>query len=75
MLRILLLILVSFSIIACGTWSETARVLRNEKTTSTDEFLVKKRKPLVLPPIIKKFLSQERNHLKLKMKITKLNRY
>ena len=24
--------------------------MRNEKTTTTDEFLVKKRKPLVLPP-------------------------
>ena len=50
MIRIILLVLISFSIIACGTWSETTRVLRNEKKASTDEFLVKKRKPLVLPP-------------------------
>ena len=26
------------------------KVLRNEKTNSTDEFLVKKRDPLILPP-------------------------
>ena len=26
------------------------KVLRNEKTSSTDEFLVKKKEPLVLPP-------------------------
>lgn len=50
MFRIILLIFISFSIVACGSWSETTRVLRNEKKSSTDEFLVKKRKPLVMPP-------------------------
>ncbi|MBL6786090.1 MAG: DUF3035 domain-containing protein [Candidatus Pelagibacter bacterium] len=35
---------------SCGGFKEAGKVLRNEKTTSTDEFLVKKRDPLVLPP-------------------------
>ena len=35
---------------SCGTMSEAGKVLRNEKIKTTDEFLVKKRQPLVLPP-------------------------
>ncbi len=34
----------------CTSLKEAGKVLRNEKTNSTDEFLVKKRNPLVLPP-------------------------
>ena len=29
---------------------DASKVLRNEKIKTTDEFLVKKREPLVLPP-------------------------
>ena len=42
---ILILILSS-----CTGMKEAGKILRNEKITSTDEFLVKKRNPLVLPP-------------------------
>ena len=35
---------------ACGGLSEAGKVLRNEKVRTTDEFLVKKRDPLVMPP-------------------------
>ena len=35
---------------SCGAFSEAGKVLRNEKIQNTDEFLVEKRKPLVLPP-------------------------
>mgnify|MGYP001158915886 CR=1 FL=1 len=35
---------------SCGGLSDAGKVLRNEKVKSTDEFLVKKREPLVLPP-------------------------
>ena len=35
---------------ACGGLDDAAKVLKNEKTRTTDEFLVKKREPLVLPP-------------------------
>ena len=43
------LILVSF-LHSCGGASNAAKVLKNEKITNTDEFLVKKRDPLILPP-------------------------
>jgi hypothetical protein len=35
---------------SCGGFSDAGKVLRNEKVTNTDEFLVKKRDPLTLPP-------------------------
>ncbi len=35
---------------SCGGFSDAGKVLRNEKTTTTDEFLVKKKEPLALPP-------------------------
>ncbi len=35
---------------SCGSMSDAGKALRNEKTRSTDEFLVKKRDPLFLPP-------------------------
>ena len=45
---IILLIFILFA--GCGTFKDAGKVLRNEKTTTTDEFLVKKKEPLVLPP-------------------------
>ena len=42
-----MLILISTS---CGTLSDAGKIMRNEKITSTDEFLVKKKEPLTLPP-------------------------
>ena len=42
-------ILISF-LYSCSGASDVGKVLRNEKTKSTDEFLVKKRDPLNLPP-------------------------
>ena len=35
---------------ACSGLKDAGKVLRNEKIRTTDEFLVKKRNPLVLPP-------------------------
>ena len=35
---------------SCSGTSDAAKVLKNEKITNTDEFLVKKRDPLILPP-------------------------
>ena len=35
---------------SCGGFKEAGKVLRNEKVNSNDEFLVKKREPLILPP-------------------------
>ena len=47
-----ILFYVFFAIIfhSCGTMSDAGKVLRNEKIRTTDEFLVKKREPLSLPP-------------------------
>mgnify|MGYP006089686713 FL=1 len=47
-INLFLIILIVLS--SCGSFSEAGKILRNEKTNNTDEFLVKKRSPLVLPP-------------------------
>jgi hypothetical protein len=38
------------TVVSCGTFSEVGKVMRNEKIKTTDEFLVKKKEPLKLPP-------------------------
>ena len=45
-----LIILTSLEFLSCSSFQHAAKVLRNEKIKSTDEFLVKKKEPLVLPP-------------------------
>ena len=39
-----------FFLHSCSGLSDAKKVLTNQKTRTTDEFLVKKRKPLTLPP-------------------------
>ena len=46
----LFLTLLSLLFVSCSGISDVGKVMRNEKTITTDEFLVKKRKPLILPP-------------------------
>tara|TARA_B100000003_G_C10599040_1_gene238338 strand:+ start:150 stop:464 length:315 start_codon:yes stop_codon:yes gene_type:complete len=46
--RLILIIFLVAS--ACANFNEAKKVLKNEKTSSTDEFLVKKKEPLTLPP-------------------------
>jgi hypothetical protein len=48
--NIILALVIITVLSSCGGFSEAGKVLRNEKTTNSDEFLVKKREPLVLPP-------------------------
>ena len=43
------ILLVSFFLVSCAN-SNVGKILRNEKISSTDEFLVKKKEPLILPP-------------------------
>jgi|TARA_B100001093_G_C26523463_1_gene882775 hypothetical protein len=47
-------IIVAFMLLAflssCGSISDAKKVFRNQKIKTTDEFLVKKRDPLSLPP-------------------------
>ena len=47
-IRILLITFLLF--VSCAGLKDAGKVLRNEKITTTDEFLVKKKDPLVLPP-------------------------
>ena len=44
------LLAITFLMISCSGLKDAGKVLRNEKTKTTDEFLVKQRNPLVLPP-------------------------
>ena len=50
MRKIKILIITFFLISSCGSFKDAGKVLRNEKVRTTDEFLVKKRDPLSLPP-------------------------
>ena len=47
-------ILLTLFLYSCNSLSDVQKTLRNEKTRTTDEFLVKKREPLSLPPDYKK---------------------
>ena len=44
------ILIIFFLVTACTNLNEAKKVLKNEKTYSTDEFLVKKKEPLTLPP-------------------------
>tara|TARA_B100001123_G_scaffold433982_1_gene559721 strand:+ start:1177 stop:1488 length:312 start_codon:yes stop_codon:yes gene_type:complete len=48
--KTLYLITLIFLLTSCGTMDSVKRGLTGEKELSTDEFLVKKKMPLILPP-------------------------
>ena len=48
-MRIILIFLILF-LTSCASLGEAGKAMRNEKTRSTDEFLIEKRGPLSLPP-------------------------
>ena len=49
--KIVFTVLVAFLISSCAdTWSSVKRGLTGQKQNSIDEFLVKKKDPLILPP-------------------------
>ena len=48
--RILFFVTLAFLITSCETLQSVKRGVSGEKTTTTDEFLVKKKDPLTLPP-------------------------
>ena len=50
MKNISLLLATIFIFSSCSGIQEASKVMRNEKIKTTDEFLVKKKDPLVLPP-------------------------
>ena len=53
MFRIYLILLIFF-LTSCSSFEEAGKILRNEKITTNDEFLVRKKEPLILPPDYKK---------------------
>ena len=48
--RAILYFIITLFLYSCSGLSDAGKALRNEKTKTTDEFLVKKRQPLSLPP-------------------------
>ena len=49
--KLILLLVLNFVLTSCSdTWSSVKKGLTGEKSTSSDEFLVKKKDPLILPP-------------------------
>ena len=50
MKKIYVLLITFLFLISCAGLEEAGKVLRNEKTKTTDEFLVKKKEPLIMPP-------------------------
>ena len=73
-MRRAIFLLVILSITAsCAGLKDAGKVLRNEKVRTTDEFLVKKRNPLILPPNFEKIpepgtLSTEKENEEEKIK-------
>ena len=50
MKKLNLLLILFLLLISCGSLSDAKKIIKNEKVITTDEFLVKKRNPLVIPP-------------------------
>jgi len=44
------IVLILIFLSSCGSFGEAGKALRNEKRSSTDEFLIEKRGPLTIPP-------------------------
>jgi hypothetical protein len=44
------LIIILLTLVSCSGLKNAQKILRNEKVNSTDEFLVEKKRPLILPP-------------------------
>ena len=66
-----------FFLFSCSSLEDAGKVLRNEKINTTDEFLIKKQEPLVLPPDYNEIpkpgsLSEKKSKNKIK-KILKSN--
>lgn len=48
--KIISMLAIIFFVTSCNTMGKAKKALTGEKRTSTDEFLVKKKDPLILPP-------------------------
>jgi hypothetical protein len=52
----IILLLIFIFLLSCGNMG---KILRNEKVNTTDEFLIKKKDPLILPPDFEKIPSPD----------------
>lgn len=63
----------SLTLQSCGGLTEAGKIMRNEKTSTTDEFLVKKKQPLSIPPNFNELPSPDSiNKTKKKAEIEKI---
>jgi hypothetical protein len=77
-IKLLSILFISSAVLnSCSSLGEAGKVLRNEKSTSTDEFLIKKKNPLTQPPdfdvvpkpeSIKNEKTKEKNNIKKMLK-------
>ena len=44
------IIIIFLLLTSCGSFNDAGKALRNEKTVTTDEFLIERRGPLSIPP-------------------------
>ena len=80
-IRFILYLFLPFLIWGCQSLSEVGKVMRNEKTKTNDEFLVKQKQPLTLPPdfaeipepgaLEQKAKEEEKNSIKKAFRIDK----
>ena len=50
MFKKIIFFLILFSVFSCGGWSEFESAVTGAKKKTTDEYLIKKKDPLILPP-------------------------
>jgi len=72
-IKINILLVLFLTIAGCSSLKEAGKIMRNEKVETTDEFLVKKRNPLVVPPDFDKIpvpgsISENKENQKDKLK-------
>ena len=48
--KLFLMIFIIFMTTSCTSFQEAGQIIRNEKVQNTDEFLIKKKEPLTVPP-------------------------
>ena len=72
--KTILYFILTLFLYSCGGFSDVGKTLRNEKTNTTDEFLVKKREPLALPPDYKNLPEPGSKNLNTKDKNSKINK-
>ena len=72
--KINIIIITFFIISSCGSVKDAGKVLRNEKVKSSDEFLVKKKDPLELPPNFDE-IPEPGVAIKLENKEEKINKF